>query len=63
MTTKLSLSETDRRWRPVPAEGTAMAGGLGTQDPCGRGAALLDQLPDDGREILMARRNLCYLKP
>ena len=41
----------------------AVAGGLGTQHPCRRGAALLDHLPDDGREILMARPNLCYLPP
>src|ERR1700722_14560624 len=39
----------------------SVAGGLGTQHPCRRGAALLDHLPDDGREILMARPNLCYL--
>jgi hypothetical protein len=32
----------------------AVAAGLGTQHPCRRGAALLDHLPDDGREILMA---------
>jgi hypothetical protein len=41
----------------------AVAGGLGTQHPCRRGAALLDHLPDDGREILMARPILCYLLP
>ena len=40
----------------------AVAGGLGTQHPCRRGAALLDHLPDDGREILSARPNLCYLR-
>jgi alkylated DNA repair dioxygenase AlkB len=39
----------------------AVAGGLGTQHPCRRGAALLDHLPDDGSKILMARPNLCYL--
>jgi alkylated DNA repair dioxygenase AlkB len=33
----------------------SVAGGLGTQHPCRRGAALLDHLSDDGREILMAR--------
>jgi hypothetical protein len=40
-----------------------IAGGLGTQHPCRRGAALLDHLPDDGRESLMARPNLCYPLP
>jgi alkylated DNA repair dioxygenase AlkB len=40
-----------------------VAGGLGTQHPCRRGAALLDHLPDDGRESLMARPNLCYPLP
>jgi alkylated DNA repair dioxygenase AlkB len=41
----------------------AVAAGLGTQHPCRRGAALLDHLPDDGRESLMARPNLCYPLP
>jgi hypothetical protein len=41
----------------------AVAAGLGTQHPCRQGAALLDHLPDDGRELLMAPVNLCYLLP
>ena len=58
------------KWERFTLEGSAtfdlhdvgsVAGGLGTQHPCRRGAALLDHLPDDGREILMARPNLCYL--
>jgi alkylated DNA repair dioxygenase AlkB len=41
----------------------SVAGGLGTQHPCRRSAALLYYFPDDGREILMAPSNLCYLRP
>lgn len=47
------------KWRGMPP-GLAVAGGLGTQYRCRRGVALLDHLPDDGRENLMAPPNLCY---
>jgi alkylated DNA repair dioxygenase AlkB len=61
--TKWERFTLEARPRSIYMMSGAVAGGLGTQHPCRRGAALLDHLPDDGREILMACPNLCYLLP
>src|ERR1700730_9666509 len=61
--TKWERFTLEARPRSILHDVGTVAGGLGTHHPCRRGAALLDHLPDDGRESLMARPNLCYPLP